>query len=151
MLREHKQKIEDLPQELPFIRVCSDAGFMETVTDQELPLSTVEQEDHTRKEAVKKLIHQFETHLEPVLASGAGNANLATTRGPDPDVLEAWRVAVGDCGIHSASATHTSRGNSGKALVALGSRCPLCIPCPRPILQNCRHHETHMNKNGHQQ
>ena len=29
---------------------------------QGLPLSTVEQEDHTRKEAVKKLIHQFETH-----------------------------------------------------------------------------------------
>ena len=29
---------------------------------QGLPLSTVEQEDHTRKEAVKKLIHPFETH-----------------------------------------------------------------------------------------
>ena len=29
---------------------------------QGLPFATVQQEDHTRKEAVKKLIHQFETH-----------------------------------------------------------------------------------------
>ena len=29
---------------------------------QGLPHSTVEQEDHTRKEVVKKLIHQFKTH-----------------------------------------------------------------------------------------
>ena len=50
---------------------------------------------------------------------------------------------MGDCRIHSASATHTSRGNSGKALMALGSRSPSCIPCPRPILQNCRSHHRH--------
>ena len=29
---------------------------------QELPHSTVQEQDHTRKEAVQKLIHQFETH-----------------------------------------------------------------------------------------
>ena len=40
-------------------------------------------------------------------------------------------------------ATHTSRGYSRRALLALGSRWPLCIPCPRPVLQNCRHDETH--------
>ena len=31
---------------------------------QGLPHSTVEQEDHTRKEVVNKLIHHFETHPE---------------------------------------------------------------------------------------
>ena len=41
------------------------------------------------------------------------------------------------------SATHTSRGYSRRALLALGLRWLSCIPCPRPILQNCRHHETH--------
>ena len=41
------------------------------------------------------------------------------------------------------SATHTSRGNSRRALLVLGSRWPSCIRCLRPILQNCRHHETH--------
>ena len=39
------------------------------------------------------------------------------------------------------SATRTSRGYSRRALLALGLRWPSCIPCPRPILQNCRHHE----------
>ena len=40
------------------------------------------------------------------------------------------------------SATHASRGYSRRALLALGLRWLSCIPCPRPILQNCRHHET---------
>ena len=63
------------------------------------------------------------------------------------------------------SATHTSRGYSRRALLALGLRWLSCIPCPRPILQNCRHHETqnlshhrhrptvrnYTNYSGHQQ
>ena len=40
------------------------------------------------------------------------------------------------------AATHTSRGYSRRAVLALGLRWLSCIPCPRPILQNCRHHET---------
>ena len=40
------------------------------------------------------------------------------------------------------SATHTSRSFSRRALLALGLRWLSCIPCPRPIRQNCRHHET---------
>ena len=42
------------------------------------------------------------------------------------------------------SATHTSRGCSRRALFStrLAMALMYCIPCPRPILQNCRHHET---------
>ena len=48
------------------------------------------------------------------------------------------------------SATHTSRGYSRRALLALGLRWLSCIPCPRPILQNCRHHETqHLSHHRH--
>ena len=30
-----------------------------------------------------------------------------------------------------------------RAVLALGLRWPSCVPCPRPLLQKCRHHETH--------
>ena len=41
------------------------------------------------------------------------------------------------------SATHASRGNSRRAPLTLGSLWLSCVPCPRPILQNYRHHKTH--------
>ena len=62
-------------------------------------------------------------------------------------------------------ATHMSSGYSRRALLAIGLRWPSCITCPRPILEDCRHLETHnlghhrhrptvrnyTNYNGHQQ
>ena len=63
LLREHKQKIEDLHTRTSIHQSLLRRRFHGGLSRiQELPLSTVEQEDHTGKEAVKNLIHQFETH-----------------------------------------------------------------------------------------
>ena len=76
----------------------------------------------------------------------------APTPGPDPCgrlqsfwAARPWlRFSLG-LGRTVLGHTYIPRLQS-EALLALGSRWPSCIPFPRPILQNCRHHERKANE-----